>query len=79
MLALSDGPQECDLTYCIVWCRFRMIRRYLVYRPEEVVRICHLLDRAMEGCPGHGPVHLLVDSAVEAPACFGGFGLDCLS
>ena len=40
-----------------------MIRRYLAYRPSEVGRIYRLLDIVKEGCPGNGPVHLLVASA----------------
>ena len=27
--------------------------------------MCRLLDGVMEGCPGHGPVHLLVASVAE--------------
>ena len=36
-----------------------MIRRYLFHCPSEVDRVCRLLG------PGHGPVHLLVESASE--------------
>ena len=36
-----------------------------VVRPSEVGRIHRLLDSVSEGCPGHGPVHLLVASAAE--------------
>ena len=41
------------------------MRRYLGYRPEEVPRIYRLLDLAAAGRPGHGPVHLLLNSASE--------------
>ena len=37
----------------------------LAYRPEEVSRVYRLLAAAAEGCPGHGPAHLLVESANE--------------
>ena len=50
---------------CIVWFRFRMFRRYLAYRPGEVFRVFGLLGSAADGCPGHGPAHLLVESAAE--------------
>ena len=65
VLSLLDGPQGCDPAYCVVWFRFRMLRRYLAYRPGEVARVHQLLDGVAGGCPGHGPVHLLVDSAAE--------------
>ena len=44
-----------------VWFRFRLLRRYHALWPSEVGRVSHLL----EGCPGHGPVHLLSASAAE--------------
>ena len=44
---------------------FVFLRRYLAYRPGEVPRVCRLLDSAAEGCPGHGPAHLLIESAAE--------------
>ena len=40
-----------------------MLRRYLAYRPGEVFRVYRLLERAAEGCPGHAPVLLLLQSA----------------
>ena len=33
--------------------------------PSQVGRAYRLLEMASEGCPGHGPVHLLVASASE--------------
>ena len=51
--------------YCVVWFQFRVIRRDLANRPSEVGRVYRLLDRVVEGDPGHGPVHLLVASAAE--------------
>ena len=65
VLSLLYGPQACDPACCVVWFRFRMLRRCLAYRPREVARVYRLLDSVAEGCPGHGPVHLLVDSAAE--------------
>ena len=29
VLSLLDGPSGCDPAYCVVWFRFRMLRRYL--------------------------------------------------
>ena len=63
VLGMLDGPQVCDPAYCVVRFRFRMVRKYLAYRPSEVGRVYRLLDMVTEGCPGHGPVHLLVASA----------------
>ena len=45
--------------------RFRMIRRFLAYRPGEVARVTKLLEHVAAVCPGHGPAHLLVESAAE--------------
>ena len=63
VLSLLDGPSGCDPAFCVVWFRFRMLRRYLAYRPGEGFRVYRLLERSAEGCPGHGPVHLLLQSA----------------
>ena len=63
--SLMDGPTGCDPAYCVVWFRFRMLRRYLALWPCEVGRVYRLLEMAGEGCPGHGPVHLLVANASE--------------
>ena len=63
VLSLLDGPSGCDPAFCVVCFRFRMLRRYLAYRPGEVFRVYRLLERSAEGCPGHGPVHLLLQSA----------------
>ena len=65
MLSLLDGPHGCDPAFCVVWFRFRILRRYLAYRPGEVPRVCRLLDCVFGCCPGHGPAHLLVESAAE--------------
>ena len=63
VLSLLDGPSGWDPAFCVVWFRFRMLRRYLAYRLGEVSRVYRLLERAAEGGPGHGPVHLLLQSA----------------
>ena len=63
--SLLDGPSGCDPAFCVVWFRFRMLRRFLAYRPGVVYRIFLLLGHAEYGCPGHGPAHLLIESAAE--------------
>ena len=63
VLGLLDGPHGCDPSFCIVWFRFRLFRRYLSFRPDEVPRLYRLLDLVHDGCPGHGPIHALVASA----------------
>ena len=65
VLSLLDGPAGCDPAFCVVWFRFRLLRRYLALWPAEVYRVNRLLDMVGEGCPGHGPVHLLSASATE--------------
>ena len=42
-----------------------MLRRYLALWPAEVRRVYLLLEMVGEGCPGHGPIHLLCASAAE--------------
>ena len=63
ILSLLDGPMGCDPGFYIVWCRFRLLRRYLAYRPGEIARLYALLELVAGGCGGHGPMHLLVESA----------------
>ena len=65
VLSLLDGPTGCDPAFCVVWFRFRLLRRYLALWPSEVGRVCRLLDMVGGGCPGHGPIHLLSASAAE--------------
>ena len=65
VLGLLDGPTGCDPAFCVVWFRFRLLRRYLSLWPTGVGGIYRLLEMVSEGCPGHGPVHLLSASAVE--------------
>ena len=65
VLSLLDGPSGCDPAFCVVWFRFRMLRRFLAYRPGEVSRVKRILEHVAGRCLGHGPVHVLVESAAE--------------
>ena len=65
VLSLLDGPTGFDPAFCVVWFGFRLLRRYLAVWPSEVGRVYRLLAMVHEGCPGHGPVHLLSASAAE--------------
>ena len=65
VLGLLDGPTGCDPAFCVVWFRFRLLRRYFALWPSQVSRFYRLLEMVGEGCPGHGPIHLLSASAVE--------------
>ena len=65
VLSLLDGPTGCDDAFCVVWFRFRFFRRYLALWPSQVGRAYRLLEMVSEGCPGHGPIHLLSASAAE--------------
>ena len=51
--------------FCVVWFRFRLLRRNLALWPAEVGRVYRLLAMVSEGCPGHRPIHLLSASAAE--------------
>ena len=65
ILSLLDAPDCCDPELYVIWSRFRQMRRFLAYRPDDVPRIFRLLDLAAAGRPGHGPVHLLIQSASQ--------------
>ena len=65
VLSLLDGPSGCDPVLCVVWFRFRLLRRYLALWPAEVGRVYRLLEMVGNGCPGHGPIHLLCSSAAR--------------
>ena len=52
VLSLLDWQDGCDPAYFVVWIRFRMIRRYLQYRPGETVRIYRMLDSISRGVHG---------------------------
>ena len=57
VLNLLDAPVGVDPALHIVWVRFRMMRRYLAYCPDEKPRIFRMLDLISGEAPGHGPVH----------------------
>ena len=59
VLSLLDGPTGCDPAFCVVWFRFRLLRRYVALWPAEVGKVYRLLEMVVAGCPGHGPIHLL--------------------
>ena len=63
VLSLVDGPTGCDPAFCVVWFRFRLLRRYLAIWPTEVGRVYRLLEMVTEGSPGHDPFHSLFASA----------------
>ena len=65
LLSLLDAPWGSDPAFFVIWNRFRQLRRYLAYRPDDEARIFRLLDYAAAGSPGHGPIHLLIQSADE--------------
>ena len=65
ILSLLDGPAGVDPAYYVVWARFRMMRRYLAYWPDEVPGVNRMLDLVTRSAGGHGPVHLLLASAAE--------------
>ena len=52
LLSLLDGPWGSDPAFFIIWNRFRQLRRYLAYRPDDEARIFRLLDYASAGSPG---------------------------
>ena len=47
LCTLLDGPVGGDPGFYIVWCRFRLLRRYLVYRPLEIPRLKKPLGRGL--------------------------------
>ena len=65
VLSLLDAPVGVDVALHVVWVRFRMMRRYLAYCPDEEPRT-----------RGHGPVYFLFVSAAELGFAWdGGEGL----
>ena len=46
---LLDGPVGVDPAFHIVWRGFRFMRRYLAFRPLEVLRIFRVLDLVAHG------------------------------
>ena len=67
VLSLLDGPVGSDPGFYVVWCRFRMLRRHMAYNSSvnELARVYSLLRVVSAGAPGHGPVHLLLSSALS--------------
>ena len=67
VLSLLDGPDGSDPWFYVVWCRFRMLRRHMAYNSSvhELARVYSLLRVVSAGAPGHGPVHLLLSSALS--------------
>ena len=67
VLSLLDGPVGSDPGFYVVWCRFRMLRRHMAYNSSvhELARVYSLLRVVSANAPGHGPVHLLVSSALS--------------
>ena len=65
ILNLLDGPVDVDSAFYVVWSRFRMMRRFLAYCPEEEPWSFRMLDLISRGAQGHGPVHFLLISAAE--------------
>ena len=66
VLSLLDGPTGCDPAFCAVWFRFRLFRRYSGFVALSGWScLSSFGDGAGEGCPGHGPIHLLAASAAE--------------
>ena len=65
ILSLLDGPEGVDPAFHIICARFRMMRWYLAYCPEEDPRIFRMLDLISREAQRHGPVHLLLTSAAE--------------
>ena len=64
VIGLLDGPTGCDPAFCVVWGRFRLLRRYLALWPMEIGRVYSFLEKVSEG----GPIHLLSASADEMGA-----------
>ena len=50
VLSLLDGSTGCDPAFCVVWKRFRLLRRYLSLWLAEVGRVYRLLDMVGDGC-----------------------------
>ena len=46
VLGLLGGPTGCDPDFCVVWFRFRLLRRYLALWPAEVGRVYRLFGES---------------------------------
>ena len=49
ILNLLDGPVDVDPAFHVIWSRFRVMRRFLAYCPEEEPRIFWMLDLISRG------------------------------
>ena len=76
VLGMLGGPEGADPSACMVWFRFRMLRRCLANRPDESARTGRLLDLVIGGAPGHGPV--LIWGSGGAPMAFVGVSQVCI-
>ena len=63
VLGMLDCQEGSGFGYCEMWFRFRLMRRYRAFRPEELGRISRLMDLLGAGALGHGLV--LVRSASD--------------
>ena len=65
ILTLLDGPVGSDPAFHVVWCRFRMTRRFLAYNSGvlDTAGIYRLLGEVEAGATGYGSLHLLLSSA----------------
>ena len=43
VLSLLDAPDCCDTGLYVIWNRFRQLRRFLAYRPDEIQRVYRLI------------------------------------
>ena len=73
-LAFSIGPLGVIPFFALSGIDFACFRRYLSLWPAEVGRVYRLLAMVGDGCPGHGPIHLLSSSAADI-----GFRLDLVA
>ena len=62
VLGMLNAPDRADPGHGF---RFRMLRRYLAYRPDESARMARLLDLVRAHAPGRGSKHLLMLSAAR--------------
>ena len=66
LLSLLDGPWGSDPAFFIIWNRFRQLRRYLAYRPDDEDSHFSFTGLRLPLAPlAHGPIHLLIQSADE--------------
>ena len=78
ILNLLDGPVGVDPAFHIIWSRFRLMRRYLSYCPEEEPRIFRMPDLISRGAQGHGPIHPPFISAAELGFAWDGGEKGCV-